>query len=109
MDLREELTLDEIPQGVIDELKEHFAKVTFELDSDIDAETRSLKSNYTHQINDELMTETVVCDPDSFKPLMVPCNGYLNQTYILRVNETPDNGILVRRVLEAGVLVKEVT
>jgi len=105
-ELRNELTFEEVPQDLVVELHEAFGNVIFELGSDINEDTRSLKLNYTHQINDELITETTVMNPETFKPNMVPCNGYANQTYIIRA-DAADDGVIVRRILESGVIIKE--
>ena len=104
-ELRNELSMDEIPQGVIDEIKEHFKNVSFALESNIDTDTQSLRCGYTHQLNDTLITEMATMDPETFQKVMVPCHGYHNQTYIVRLNKTED-GTIVRRVVESGIVVK---
>lgn len=106
-ELRNELAPNEVPQGLIDELEAHFRSVTFDLDSNINTETRSMKSGYYRKISDEHITETTVLCPETFKPKVIPADGYPHQSYIVRVNVDDDTNLIVRRVLEAGIVIRK--
>lgn len=92
------LTREEIPQGVIDDLEEHFGEVSFELDSDSDNETRSLKSNYFDK--GTKLEEGVVCEPETFKAMKAM--GYQGTSYLVRINEI-ESGCIVRKVITMSI------
>jgi len=95
----------EVPHGIINELKANYSKVEFDLDSEIDEGTRSLKCCYMRQIDDAVISEWTVTDPETMKLVTIDVDGYRHQTYIVRVNEV-DDGVIVKRVLESGIIVK---
>lgn len=95
-ELKNELTLDEVPQGLIDELNEHFNSVTLALDTDIDTNTTTLKAGFTNNPNPELVKRPTLL-PETFE--MVLAEGYERDAYMVRLNKTNDNDVIVKRVL----------
>lgn len=94
-ELNNELELHEVPVELTDELKQHFKNVKFELDTDINSETQTLKCNFTNHPNPDLV-ERQALDPKTFTPILA--KGYIKDHYLVRINEV-DNGVIVRRVL----------
>lgn len=100
-----ELTLEEIPEGLLSELKEHFVddlnmNFTIDLEGDIDSDTVSMKATYVKSVGDEEV-EMPALRPETMETVTI--KGYPHMTYIIRVNET-DNGVVLKRVLEAGIV-----
>jgi len=89
----DDLKIDEIPQGVIDDLNEHHENVVFDLNETAGSELTTVKSNYVFESDEE--DTGVVLDPETFKPYHA--RGYLNIGYLVRYIES-DNGIIVKRV-----------
>ncbi|RLC08514.1 MAG: hypothetical protein DRI24_23240, partial [Deltaproteobacteria bacterium] len=85
--MQQDLTKEEIPQEVIDELTEHYGAVSFDLDGDINDKTTSLKSKFC--ITETEMTTCKICDAETFKPVLA--EGYTGLSFLVRVNKT-DNG-----------------
>ena len=98
--MNNELSVNEIPQGVLDELTTTFGEFTLALDSDINKETKTLKVDYVETANDEPVEMTAL-DPVTFKPtkfMAIP-----QQTFMVRININ-DNDVIVRRVLDSGLV-----
>ena len=91
------LTKEEIPQGVIDDLTEHFGTVTFELDASIDENTKSMKSNYFDK--DVEIVEGTVLDVEFNS---VTTQGRHGKSYLVRLNETPD-GVSLKQVITMAI------
>ena len=91
-----DLTLENIPQGLIDELTSRFKNVIFELDVTSGPELTTIKSKYITESNE--IEKGIVVDPNTYEPLIA--EGYLDYQYLIRYVETGD-GITVKRVWPA--------
>lgn len=92
------LTEEEVPQGVIDDLKKHYKEVTFDLDIGIDTETVSKKAKYFEKETE--LTRGIVMNAKTFQPMTGM--GYNSKSYLVRINET-DTGCSVRQVITANI------
>jgi len=88
------LVSEEIPQGVIEDLNKHFNNIEFDLSSDIDNETKSMKSNYCDKSKN--LENGVVMDLETFAPVMY--EGYHGTSYLVRLNKT-DKGCKIKQVI----------
>ena len=102
-----ELALDEIPGGLLDEIIFECDRagkdLEFKLDEDIDDETVSLKLAYEHPLTEEPVTEGFI-DPLTMEKTLH--TGIPHMTFMVRLNKT-DYDIVVKRVLCAGTILKK--
>lgn len=100
-----ELALDQIPQGVINDIHKYYKKVELLLDGKIDMNTVTRKSNYIHNLKDTAEPRTLI-DAITFETKEI--TGILAMTYVIRGNiNEEDQSIKVHSILESGaVLIK---
>ena len=97
--MRQTLSIDQVPRGLIDELKAAYTVVDYQLDSDIQEDTKTFKARFVE--TDTNLVEGVVSDSKTFAPMQA--EGHMQTFYIVRGDEL--NGVFtVRRVLSSTIL-----
>ena len=89
----EVLTIEKIPQEIIDELAEQFDIVNYELGTSIDDQTITINANY--KTTESVLSECQTVDYDLMLPVIA--DGYVGNHYIIRYNVI-DNGISVAEI-----------
>ena len=99
-ELSKELTLAEIPQGVIDELNEGYQNVVMELDSDITVSTRTFKIKYSETETE--LSDGAVLISDTLESTTV--KGYLKHGWLVHLDVVENTTItaIVRRIMYSG-------
>ena len=93
----DELSLDEIPKEILDELHKMYNKVSFELGSGFNETTQTFKAQYQRTLFDGKPQKTFMCDPDTFEPIGVIAE--ILERYIIRGDIIDNSSIIVRRVM----------
>lgn len=109
--MNEPLTLEQIPQGVLDELHTVHNTVLISLDSLITETTKSFVSGY-QKVGDEIVQREVVIikpgkigDGSDMVEEQVTAIGYETMGYLVRLDKQGED-VILRRVLETGPTIK---
>lgn len=111
--MKEPLTREQIPQGVIDELNDNYGHVIISLESLITETTKSFISNYETIGNEIVEREVVLLKPgkkgdgSDMVNEQVTAIGYEVMGYLVRLDKKGED-VILRRVLETGPTIKPV-